>query len=879
MMRPIQAATGCGVPNRADLSRVQPGLSGPPGDSGAELDELIEQWTHDRSAVRDRTLELIRVGHVILGPLAVSGVFIAFPSAALVTAGMIYLLGPVSVLVFLPRRRQAATLAMFDLLLIGHVSSLDPTVWQALLVPAVTAMTIGWLVSTRATWVLWVVGCGAISLAALSLQPPGGWYITLVFVSATAALNFNNLKILGEGRDSILRVADLVDWLPVIVWEADITTFELTRAVGWVEELLGYSPAEWRSMPVARRVHPEDLQRYLIDAAEVTEGEEREVRLRCADGSALRVREVVRLVEVADRRYLRSVILDIAEEAAAREEVDRLAAVVANQSEPLLVIAGRSLVDTPPRVLQVNPAFAALAGVEASAAGGQTLDTIAPWLPATIRADLADLLLSERVADRDDVEIMMPSGSRSFDYGLVALPDGSVGVQCADVTDRKQATELIRHQAFHDPLTALPNRSLLFDRLSQALATMQRDNTTVGLLLLDLNQFKEINDTLGHGYGDELLTTVGISLNELMRDVDTVARLGGDEFAVVVGGANEGDLLEISARMADAIKQPVKLGGIEAEVTASIGGAVGPTHGADAHVLLQRADIAMYDAKRAGMPYRLYVRDDDRHSLDRLTLMGELRHLLDDGLRVWYQPKVDLQTGLVQEMEALARWQHQRLGLLGPGQFIELCEVSGLIADLTFAVLDQALDTIKDWPGQRVAVNVPVRNLYDRNLPDAVAQRLEERGISADRLILEITEREIMEDHRAIVEVLEAMHKQGVRISIDDFGTGFSSLTHLRKLPVHEIKIDQSFISGMLDRENDYIIARSIIDLAHNLGHRVVAEGVEDTATLELLRGLGCDAAQGFLFARPGPAERIRRQIDSGPALDTDGTLAWNTRD
>lgn len=845
----------------------------------SELDELIEQWTHDRTAVRDRTLELIRVAHLVMGPLVVAGLFLAIPDPALVVAGVVYIAGMASVLLVLPRRWQATALGIFDLLLIGHVSASDAAVWTALLVPSVAAMTVGWLVSPRATWALWAALCGGMGAAAYVADVPGWLYIVLVMAGSTAGLNFNNLKILGEGRDSVLRVADLVDSLPVIVWEADVDTFALIRAVGRVEELLGFTPADWRSMSVSRRVHHADLDEYRLDPETMSEAEVREVRLRRSDGTLLRVREVVRQVEVGDRRYFRGVILDIAEEAAVREQVDRLAAVVANQSEPLLVVSGRDEVAVEPEVIQMNPAFAALAGIDADDGLGRGLVHVAPWLPAIVRADLDDLLLSGRVADRDDVEIVTPAGSRTFDYELVALPDGAVGVQFADVTDRKHATELIRHQAFHDPLTSLPNRSLLFDRLAHALAGMRRDRTTVGLLLLDLNQFKEINDTLGHGFGDELLTTIGVRLAELMRDGDTVARLGGDEFAIVLNGADEADLQEISQRVAEAIKQPVRLDGIELEVTASVGGSVAPTHGSDAHILLQRADIAMYDAKRSGVPYRLYVADDDRHSLDRLTLMGELRHLLEDGLRVWFQPKVDLRTGRVQEMEALARWQHNRLGLVGPGQFIELCEVSGLISELTFAVLERSLEVIADWPGQRVAVNVPVRNLYDRHLPDGVAERLAAAGVSADRLILEITEREIMEDHRAIVDVLEALHEMGVRISIDDFGTGFSSLTHLRRLPVQEIKIDQSFISGMLDRENDYIIARSIIDLSHNLGHRVVAEGVEDTATLALLRSLGCDVAQGFLFARPGPPERIRRQIESGPALDNEGILVWNRPD
>jgi len=851
-----------------------------PAESVADVDALIDQWTHDTTAVRDRTLELIRVAHFVMAPLVVGGLLISVPEAGQMVAAVVYLLGMVGVLLTVPRRHQATVLAVFDLLLVSYVSASDPEVWVALLIPTVAAITIGWLVSPRVTWLLYGVGCGGMALAALSAEPQGGLYVVVVLFGTTGSMCFNNLKILGEGRQSVLRVADLVESLPVIVWEADVATFELTRAVGRVEELLGFGVTEWRGMPVAARVYSKDLHRYVVDLAEINdEAAVREVRLLRADGSTLRVREVVRSVVVGERRYLRGVILDIAEETAAREEVDRLAAVVANQAEPLLVVAPRGAPGSPPTVLQVNPAFARLAGVDASSAAGRELADLAPWLPASVRADLDDVHASGRVADRDDVEIATPLGLRSFDYEMVVLPDEAVGVQFTDVTDRKHATELIRHQAFHDPLTALPNRTLLFDRLTQALAALHRDGTNVGLLLLDLNQFKEINDTLGHGYGDELLTTIGVRLSDMMREVDTVARLGGDEFAIVVGGATEGDLLEISQRVAEAIKQPVKLGGIEVEITASVGGAVAPTHGSDAHVLLQRADIAMYDAKRSGVPYRLYVRDDDRHSLDRLTLMGELRHLLDDGLRVWFQPKVDLRTGNVREMEALARWQHHRLGLLGPSQFIELCEVSGLVSDLTCAVLDRALETIKDWPGQRVAVNAPVRNLYDRNLPDEVAARLAAAGVSADRLILEITEREIMEDHRAIVDVLEALHAQGVRISIDDFGTGFSSLTHLRKLPIHEIKIDQSFISGMLDQENDYIIARSIIDLAHNLGHQVVAEGVEDTATLELLRGLGCDIAQGFLFARPGPAERIRRQIESGPALDPAGLLAWNALD
>jgi len=848
--------------------------------SASTIDVPIDQWTQGIEAARDRTLGLIRLGHMVMGPAVVIGLFAFVPGSDLTLAALAYLIGLVVVLGLVPHRIQAAALSMFDVLLIGYAGASDPRVWMALLVPVTAAMSIGWLVGRRTTWVLYVTGLSSMAIAGYYSEPSGWWVAFVVFAGTSAVLNFNNLEIMGLGRDGALKVTDLVDSLPVIVWESDTATGSLTRAVGWIDDLLGYSAEEWRTLPVARRVHRADLHEYLESndrAAEADEPVTHEFRLNCADGSTTRVREVVRRIVANDRVYLRGVVLDIADEAAARKAVDRLAAVVAHQLEPLLLIAPREKVDQEPVVLQLNPAFATMAAVDSDVAIGRELSVLAPWLPRTVRADLDDFLTSGRVVDRDDLEIRTPRGSRTYDYGIVGLPDGSVAVQFADVTDRRQATELIRHQAFHDPLTGLPNRTLLFDRLAHALGSMQRDGSTIGLLMLDLNQFKEINDTLGHAYGDQFLAVIGERLRVMTREIDTVARLGGDEFAMVVSGASESQLQEVADRVSEAVTKPVELGGIELEVTASIGGAVAPQHGDDAHTLLHRADVAMYDAKGSGTPFRLYTHDDDRHSLDRLTLIGELKNLLDDQLRVWFQPKVDLRTGEASELEALARWEHPRLGLLGPAKFIELCEVSGVIADLTFRVLDLALEAMASWPGPRVAVNVPVRNLYDRTLPAQVMEKLEFHGVPADRLILEITEREIMEDHRAIFEVLEELHEMGVRISIDDFGTGFSSLSHLRRLPISEIKIDQSFISGMLDRENDYIIARSIIDLAHNLGHRVVAEGVEDTATLELLRGLGCDVAQGFLFSRPGPVDRIRRRMDAGPALDDDGVLAWTS--
>jgi len=844
-----------------------------------EIDTLVEKWTLDTASARDRTVDLIRTAHMVMGPVVVLALFVLLPGSELVVAGLVYLAGLLAVLGLVTRTSQVGYLAAFDVLLIGYASSTDPQLWLTLLVPTVAAVTSGWLVSPRSTWLLCGLSCLTMGVAAAVSQPEGWEIIWAVFVGTQISLHRNNVEILGQERAGVLRVADLVDSLPVIVWESDPTSVEITRALGWVEDMIGFTPAEWRSLPIAGRIHHDDLQAYLDTTATAMTSDDpvvHEFRLRCADGSSQMVREVLRRVEAGEGPVLRGVILDIGDEIAAREAVDRLAAVIERQTEPLLLVAPRAAGDVEPTVLQVNPAFALLADADAESMIGRRVADIAPWLPRIVRADLDDQLATGRGIDREEVEIVAQNKTRIFDYTVQGLPDGSVAIQLRDVTERRAATELIRHQAFHDPLTALPNRTLLFDRLSQSLSTLGRDETSVGLLLMDLDQFKEINDTLGHGYGDDLLIVVADRLRLMTRDVDTVARLGGDEFAMVVAGATAMNLAEIASRVAAAVKQPVNLGGIDVEVAASIGGTIAPLHGRDPHLLLQRADIAMYDAKRSGEAFHMYVPDDDRHSRDRLTLMSEIRNLLDNELELWFQPKVDLRTGRATELEALARWQHPERGLLGPAQFIELCEVSGLVGDLTFRVLDLAVEAMAAWPDLRVAVNVPVRNLYSRRLPDQVAERLQSAGVAPDRLIVEITEREIMEDHRSIFEVLEALDGLGVRISIDDFGTGFSSLTHLRRLPISEIKIDQSFIGGMLDRENDYIIARSIIDLAHNLGHRVVAEGVEDLATLELLRSLGCDVAQGYLFSRPGPAARIRSLIDGGPALSGSGDLMWN---
>ena len=391
------------------------------------------------------------------------------------------------------------------------------------------------------------------------------------------------------------------------------------------------------------------------------------------------------------------------------------------------------------------------------------------------------------------------------------------------------------HQALHDTLTGLPNRALFHDRVHQAIEGARRGRHECAVMVMDLDHFKEINDTLGHYHGDRLLQLVGQRLSSTLRAADTVARLGGDEFAVLLPRADGGEhALEVARKLLESLSRPFEIDGLSLEVGASVGIACFPAHGADGETLLQRADIAMYVAKNAHSGARLYETEQDRHSVQRLALAGELRRAIETSeLVLHYQPKVDVVTGRVIGAEALCRWQHPSLGLILPGDFVPMAEHTGLITPLTKHVLDRALSQIATWRDQgrrlSVAVNLSARSFLDSQLlEEELPAMLAERAIDPALLELEITESMIVGDPERVRGVLEGLHALGVTLAIDDFGTGYSSLAYLRDLPVDEIKIDRSFVAEMKGDRDGETIVRSIIDLAHNLGLRAVAEGVED---------------------------------------------------
>jgi diguanylate cyclase (GGDEF)-like protein len=426
---------------------------------------------------------------------------------------------------------------------------------------------------------------------------------------------------------------------------------------------------------------------------------------------------------------------------------------------------------------------------------------------------------------------------------------------------RHQMDEL-EHSALHDALSDLPNRTLFRREVEHELAAARREARGAAVLLIDLDRFKEINDTLGHASGDLLLQELGRRLQLLLGDEGTVARLGGDEFGIVSPAAIDAvSALALAERLRECIAEPFVLAGVSLEVQASVGIALSPEHGADVDTLMRHADVAMYAGKKVHQP-RIYTTADDQYSSGRLALAGQLRGAIErDELALQFQPQLDLATGAVRTVEALVRWHHPERGRLRPDEFIPLAEHAGLIRPLTRWVLRNSIAQCRLWHDAglplAVAVNVSGRDIVDLGLADEVGRMLAEHRLEPTSLELEITESTLMTDPVRATTVLERLSELGVRIAIDDFGSGYSSLSHLRRLPVDVLKIDKSFVLNMSSDESDETIVRSTIDLAHNLGLAVVAEGVESQRNLERLVELGCDNVQGYYVSEPAEASTL----------------------
>jgi diguanylate cyclase (GGDEF)-like protein len=434
-------------------------------------------------------------------------------------------------------------------------------------------------------------------------------------------------------------------------------------------------------------------------------------------------------------------------------------------------------------------------------------------------------------------------------------------------------TARVRHQAHHDTLTGLPNRTQLLEYAAALSADPARRGEPMAVLLVDLDHFKDVNDVLGHASGDVLLSRVGPLMAGAVRADDLLCRLGGDEFAAVLAGCDEATAIEVAHRLLELISVSMDIDGVLLNVEASVGVAVTSALGdSDIDTLLRHADIAMYTAKRARSGIAVYETDQDTSTRERLNLLGEMRQaLLRDEFVVHFQPKLTLPDNRLIGVEALARWQHPTRGLLGPGEFIPAAESTGLIVPFTLHILRKSLEQIAQWQGSgaplSVAVNLSPRCLAEADLPARVFALLAEHDIAPSLLELEITENTLAHDPDRALAALTELHDAGILISIDDFGTGYSSMSYLKRLPVGELKVDRSFVMGMLSNADDDILVRSVIDLGHNLGLVVVAEGVEDQATLDALAAVGCDVAQGYHLGRPMDGAAFEAWRDARVAL------------
>jgi diguanylate cyclase (GGDEF)-like protein/PAS domain S-box-containing protein len=562
-----------------------------------------------------------------------------------------------------------------------------------------------------------------------------------------------------------------------------------------------------------------------------------------------------------------------AEVEAKRDQIEALARFEATFAHSPTAMA---LMDTDGCVVEANPATQELLGRDAGELRGRRLSSFMhPEDLPRARAALEDLLARKGDTLRLDHRVLRGSEVRWVDacLSIVRDTDGEASFAIAmmqDFTERKAAqdallaqSQLNEHQALHDALTGLANRLLFRDRIEHAINGAKRGETRAAVLVMDLDRFKDINDSLGHAAGDELLVELGARLERVLRATDTVARLGGDEFGLLLTDAKvPEDVLTAVERVRAVIEEPVVVQDLPLSVEASIGIALFPDDGGDVDTLLQRADVAMYTAKEESCGFAFYSADRAVQDPARVTLVAELRRALEEReLTLFYQPKALLDDGEVHSVEALLRWRHPTRGLVPPDDFIPLAQETGLIKPLTLYVIDEALRQARAWHAEglalSIAVNLSTRNLLDVNFPDEVAELLARREVAAEVLQFEITESTMLADPLRTRGILERLSAMGIRLSIDDFGTGYSSLAYLKRLPVSEIKIDRSFVMNMDQDEDDATIVRSTIDLGRNLGLTVVAEGVESRGIWDRLRALGCTVAQGYFLTRPVPPEEL----------------------
>jgi diguanylate cyclase (GGDEF)-like protein/PAS domain S-box-containing protein len=671
-----------------------------------------------------------------------------------------------------------------------------------------------------------------------------------------------NEQILRE-RAASLRLAQQIGRLGS--WECDLVTDRLT----WSENMYRIAGQDPERFEVTREswmelVHPDDRPELLAVSEDTIRGRRAfdiDHRVCRPDGTVLHVHERAELVRDAGGRPLKLVgtVQDITERKQAEEQLELAGKVFESSGEAIVIT------DSQRRIVSVNPAYTAITGYPREEVVGRTLQDMTPDLRGWER-ERGIWEEVERSAFWQGETWDRRRNGETYPKWLTvsAVRDKSGQVVnfieiFSDISERKEREERVRHLAHHDFLTDLPNRMLLSDRITQAISLAQRNDAQVAVLFLDLDRFKNVNDSLGHTIGDKLLQEVARRLRACVRATDTVSRLGGDEFVILVPGVPDaGDVAVMAQKVLEVVSEPYSIESHELISSPSIGIAVYPTDGPDVEALLRNADAAMYHAKESGRKnYQFFTPDMNARAVERLSMERSLRRALERGeLQLHYQPQYEIATGRIVGMEALVRWEHPDMGLVSPGRFMPFAEESGLILPIGEWVLQEACRQNRAWqeaglPHVRVAVNISAVQFRQPGFADSVQRALAHTGLAACYLELEVTESVIMHDAERVTQALALLKQLGLELAIDDFGTGYSSLSYLKRFPIDRLKIDQSFVRDLTTDRDDAAITSAIIALTRNLGLKTIAEGVETREQLEFLRAHGCDEVQGFLFSRP----------------------------
>ena len=751
-------------------------------------------------------------------------------------------------------------LAAIALVIVPMASAVSPLI-------AVTAVAHAATVNVRRTYIALAVS-GPVLIATSAIAGEQAIVVVPIYCLSATVIPYLVSRVAHDKREERDRYRSLLDGVDALVWESPTGRLAGHLVTGNTDRILGFSSDQWAARRHwADHIHIGDRERVLKELARgELAGTVFELRYRMLDarGKTVHITDHVRCERDSWGTVyrLRGVMLDVTQQLEIENKTRRYRTIVEHLPIGIVVLrvaASGALDDVDDADLLVVDANSNALSL-LRRARNDVLDRTAASLfrnRGEIESDLRQVLRTGEPLRVDRTALGESSDDLVLSLHAFRLASDAVGIIMEDVTDQAVAAAALRHQALHDALTGLPNRSVLTDRLRHALADARRRQSQCAVLVMDLDNFKEINDTLGHDHGDRLLIALADRLRLSLRECDTIARLGGDEFALLLDDATLGGALSVAEKVLSCAFAPFDFEGISLQTGASVGIALFPDHATDAEMLLKRADVAMYTAKRSGGGATVYEAEHDRSSLHRLTLVGDLRHAIEqDELRVVYQPIADLRTGVVDQIEALTRWAHPRHGVVPPTEFIPLAEVSGAIKPLTRWMMDKALQQLVDWRARdvplMVSINLSMRNLYEPTLVKDIAEALRRNDLPGSALAFELTERELMDDPSLAHEVIEQFHALGVRTIIDDFGTGYSSLSYLQTLPIHGIKIDRSFVGQMGAGDSGAeTIVRSIIDVGRNLGLEVVAVGVQSPELHRRLDEMGCTKAQGFYIGRP----------------------------